>query len=185
MSGLLDSALFRAAKPLVITTLQEKRHGKWYQWMVDDPPHWEAMKFYAERSSGHVLTTGLGLGLVLHSLALNPEVKSVTVIERSQDVIDLIGNQVPACNIVLGDFYEFLDTTPIEFDTCIIDLWVAHDVASKLEAYKSAIYTYIKVRERWPKAKLFFHGFATLCDELWLMSEETKHSLKILAEVVA
>lgn len=39
---------------------------------------------------GDVLVTGLGLGMVVVALLQNPEVRTITVIERSKDVIDLV-----------------------------------------------------------------------------------------------
>lgn len=181
MSGLLDSALFQVKQAIRITGLQERIGHAWKTWMVDDPPHWEAMRFYASASHGHVLTTGLGLGLVVHSLAENPRVESVTVVEKSPDVIALVGNYVPSCTIVEADFYEFIRTTGINFDTCIIDLWTAHDLPSKKRAFAEAASTYTLVRMRWPKATLFFHGFPSLCNTLWPMSDQTRRDLAFLA----
>lgn len=42
------------------------------------------------RARGHVLITGLGLGLVANACLLKPEVESVTVIEIDPDVIKLV-----------------------------------------------------------------------------------------------
>ena len=181
MSGLLDNALFRAAKPLTITDLQERRNGKWHTWMVDDPPHWEAMKFYASKAVGRVLTTGLGLGLVIHALDENKAVESIAVIERSQDVIDLVGDLVPLSVIIKDDFYDYMAATSDQYDTCIIDLWTASGVASKMKAYGEAIQTMFQVQHKWPGAKVFFHGFPSLCEEIWPMSESTKDALAMLA----
>lgn len=185
MSGLRDSAMFEAVRPLTITNLQERRNGKWETWMVDDPPHWEAMKFYASKAHGAVLTTGLGLGLVLHALKDNPGVESVTVVERSADVIALMNGHVPSYTVVHDDFYLFLDSTAQTFDTCIIDLWVANSVETKMRALSEAAQTYVAVQQRWPTAHLFFHGFPTLCHEVWPMSSETLRALDILARAVA
>lgn len=40
---------------------------------------------------GDCLLNGLGLGVILHNMAVKQEVKTVTVVELSQDVIDLVG----------------------------------------------------------------------------------------------
>jgi hypothetical protein len=55
---------------------------------------------------GDVLITGLGFGILALWVANKPEVKSVTVVEYSQDVIDLFlaNNQLPdKVKIILGD----------------------------------------------------------------------------------
>ena len=45
-------------------------------------------------SQGDVLIAGLGIGMILHPILKRPEVKSVTVIEKYQDVIDLVAPTV-------------------------------------------------------------------------------------------
>src|SRR5271157_5165690 len=44
-----------------------------------------------EQARGHVLIAGLGLGMILHPIADKPEVERITVIEKSPDVIKLVG----------------------------------------------------------------------------------------------
>lgn len=46
---------------------------------------------FHRRSHGRVLIGGLGLGMVIHGLMQKPEVQHVTVVEKYQDVADLIG----------------------------------------------------------------------------------------------
>ena len=180
MNGLLDSVLFQVVKPIIITDLQEYINGRWKTWMVDDPPHWEAMKFYAKEARGRVLTTGLGLGLVIHLLADNPKVESITVVERSTDVIGLMHDLIPSCNIVNKDFYHFMEETDLRFDTCIIDLWTTA-IAPKRELFGNAFETRRMVDKRWPYALTFLHGFIPLCDKVWPMSQQTRDDLTRLA----
>jgi hypothetical protein len=49
--------------------------------------HWEPIHY----SSGNVLIAGLGLGVVLQAILNKPTVENVTVIEKSADVIKLVG----------------------------------------------------------------------------------------------
>ena len=44
------------------------------------------------RAEGHVLLAGLGLGVVLQEIANKKEVKKITVIEKSEDVIKLVAD---------------------------------------------------------------------------------------------
>ncbi len=168
MSGIDGFIFFRAVKPLTITTLQQFRSGKWHGWMVDDPPHWRAMEIYAEQSKGKVLTTGLGLGLILQAMKGNRNIESITVIERSEEVVQLVEPYLPILpefTIVLDDFYEFVESDNTQWDTIIVDLWVAHGAEEKLHVYyHNVIPTAVMLRAKYPKASLTFHGFITVSD---------------------
>ncbi|MDR8350775.1 hypothetical protein FPK35_22890, partial [Acinetobacter baumannii] len=45
---------------------------------------------FIERATGHVLINGLGLGMVLNAVLMKADVTHVTVIEKEQDVINLV-----------------------------------------------------------------------------------------------
>jgi hypothetical protein len=71
---------------------------------------------------GDVLVTGLGFGLLALWLADKPEVRSVTVIEQSQDVIDLFieNNSVPDnVKIIVADANTY--TTDIHYNCLLLD----------------------------------------------------------------
>lgn len=71
---------------------------------------------------GNVLITGLGFGLLALWLVDKPEVKSVTIIEQSQDVIDLFleNNSVPNnVKIIVADANTY--TTKIHYDCLLLD----------------------------------------------------------------
>lgn len=163
----MDGMLFwRAVKPIPVTLLQELRGSRWKTWMVDDPPHWRAMQHYASLARGHVVTTGLGLGLVTHELLKNPNVTEITVVERSYDVMCLVVprlSPVKPLNIVLCDFYDWLDRqrTPV-VDTLIVDLWVTHNAEQKRKLYfKEVVPLQVRLLEKFPDALTIFHGFSS------------------------
>lgn len=170
MYGLDGHLLFEATKPLVVTTLQEWRGKRWHQWMVDDPPHWRAMQKYAEAFYGDVLVAGLGLGLFWHAIAQNPRVRSLTVVELSQDVISLVGPLVPECPfrvaLVQGDFWEYLpNAKKIDWDWIMVDLWVARGAEQKLHLYyHEVIPRAVQMSLDFPRTKFVFHGFSTVTD---------------------
>lgn len=58
--------------------------------MSDTPAEIRDIRSAVRNANGFCLITGLGLGVVLQSFLRKPEVKHVTVIEQSQDVIDLV-----------------------------------------------------------------------------------------------
>ena len=77
--------------------------------MSDTPAEiMDHLPFIAE-ASGNVLVTGLGLGVVAKALADKPEVRHVTVIERSPDVIDLVRPHLrnEKLTVIHSDAYEY------------------------------------------------------------------------------
>ena len=58
--------------------------------MTDTPMERRTNTAFLRRANGRVLVAGLGLGMVLHGILAKPEVTHATVLEISQDVIDLI-----------------------------------------------------------------------------------------------
>jgi len=103
-------------------------------WMSDLPCEiYQHMKF-VPLLKGDILVGGLGLGLILKMLEFNSEVKSVTIVEKSQDVINLVWPNLslryPA-TVVNDDLFEFLKKCKTEnrkmlkrkFDSAYYDIW--------------------------------------------------------------
>ena len=88
-----------------------------------------------QRAHGNVLIAGLGLGMILHPIVKQPGVRHVTVVEKYQDVVDLIGPTLPrsdALAVVVGDIFEWRPPTGSRYDVIWFDIWP--DVApSRLE----------------------------------------------------
>ena len=168
--GLDGYLTFRVNKALPITILEQRRDRQWCSWMVDDPPQQRAMEIYAAQAKGSVLVVGLGLGLYLHELAKNSNVEKVTVIEISEEVIQLVKPLLPSLpkfTIIHEDFYNYLSyyQDPAQWDTVLVDLWVSHGTQEKLRILYHDIYPLIPIlRSEYPKAKITFHGFPTLSD---------------------
>jgi hypothetical protein len=71
---------------------------------------------------GNVLITGLGFGIIALWVSNKPEVTSVTVVEQSQDVIDLFlaSNKVPdSMKIICADANTY--TTDRHYDCLLLD----------------------------------------------------------------
>lgn len=77
------------------------------------------------RAHGHVLIAGLGLGMILVPILKKPEVESVTVVEKSADVIALIGRHFDAKNLVIinADIYEWKPANAEKFNVIYFDIW--------------------------------------------------------------
>lgn len=77
---------------------------------------------------GDVFIAGLGVGLILHNLkekVEKGEVTSITVIEISQDVIDLVSKYYSDMNIkyICGDVLEYKPKKDEKYDTIYFDIW--------------------------------------------------------------
>ena len=185
--GIDGYTLFSARKPLTGTTLMELRPDKfgtlrWKEWMVDSPTDYRAMQKYAEKAQGRVLTTGLGLGLIVHELCKNSKVSSITVVEISPAVIELIKDYLPhdpRVNVICEDFWKFIDQDNSRWGSMIVDIWVYWGLKQQLEMYRNEILPADKrLRTKYPDTQIVFHGFAGMptieqLDEVVLNGEDT------------
>ena len=78
-------------------------------------------------AEGDVLICGLGIGLVILPLLESEKVKSITVVEKYQDVIDCVLPQIKEYDtenkltVICEDCFKF--KTDKRFDTVFIDIW--------------------------------------------------------------
>ena len=96
-------------------------------WMSDTPMERNSNRNFIQKANGDVLIFGLGLGLIVFPLLDNPEVKSIRVIEKEKEVIDLISPYIKAkdtlnkVTIVEADCFEY--KTKEKFDVIYGDIW--------------------------------------------------------------
>lgn len=84
--------------------------------------NWE----FVRESNGSVLIAGLGVGLILHNIKEKfdkGEITDVTVIEKSQDVIDLVGPLFPWVKCIQADIMEYIPEKGQKWDTIYFDIW--------------------------------------------------------------
>ena len=65
---------------------------------------------FIEQARGDVLSIGFGIGFVIYPLIEKPEVKSLTIVEKYQEVLDLCASQLDIpdrVNIVHCDIYTY------------------------------------------------------------------------------
>ena len=105
--------------------LEEYMNDRWAVWMSASPMECLSMKSHAKAASGHVLIGGLGLGILAWLCASKPLVKSVTVVELRQEVIDLVLPVIahPKIAVVNGDIWGYVDTTKERYDFISLDIW--------------------------------------------------------------
>ena len=96
--------------------------------MHDFPYELKKHLIFARRAHGRVLITGLGLGCIARAVRINPNVETVTIIEKSSDVIRMVGPHMPPCfEIIHADALEWTEKTDRRFDCAWHDLWVEND----------------------------------------------------------
>jgi len=77
-----------------------------------------------DQSKGRVFIAGLGIGMICHAIAAKREVKKITVLEKSQGVIDLVAPTLPKkVEVIQGDIFEFKPAKETQFDTIYFDIW--------------------------------------------------------------
>lgn len=82
---------------------------------------------FVNNANGNVLICGLGIGLVIMPLLARNSVKSITVIEKCQDVIDCVLPQLKPydkenkLNVICADCFDW--ETKDKYDTIFIDIW--------------------------------------------------------------
>lgn len=156
MEGVKGYEYFEVKKAIPITTLRIGRETV----MVDDPLQWIGMQEIAKHCKGNVITAGLGLGLIVHALADNPDVKSITVVEREEDVIELVKplvldavkNNGKEIQIIKGDIFE--NITP-GYNTIILDIWWGR---GSVKIYFEMMEAYSAIRAAYPGMKVYLWG---------------------------
>lgn len=104
-------------------------------WMSDTPMEYYSMWELVARAEGpNVLVAGLGLGLLVHLLALRRDIRHITVVEISPDVIKMVRPYLPkyeglTIEVIEQDFFDFAwkydmgKLRTVEFNTVIVDIW--------------------------------------------------------------
>ncbi len=106
--------------------------------MQDSDAEYNEHQWLWENAKGDVLIGGLGLGMVHQPLIDNPEVTSVTVVEISQDVIDLVW---PHCakddsfTLVKADMESWEVPEGQTWDIAWFDTWISDNPLS-ISEYK-------------------------------------------------
>lgn len=92
--------------------------------MSNTPMEMETQVDFVRSAKGKVFIAGLGIGMVTLAIQDNPEVTEITILEKEQEVIDLVAKHLPfnkKVKIVQGDAFTF--KTPEQFDILYFDIW--------------------------------------------------------------
>ncbi len=81
---------------------------------------------FCMHAHGDVLIGGLGIGMIILAIQDNPSVRSITVLEKNQDVIDLIAPQLPLnskVTIICADVFDWKPPRGVRYDCIYMDIW--------------------------------------------------------------
>ena len=75
---------------------------------------------------GDVLIGGLGIGMIVLAIQDNPKVNSITILEKSNEVIQLVGEQLPLnskVRIINADVFAWKPPKGKKFNCIYMDIW--------------------------------------------------------------
>ena len=107
------------------TVLYQNIGDKWMNIMDDSDIEAEQATAFLSAATGDVLLAGLGLGMVLQPLIDNQNVTSITIVEKYQEVIDLVSPHIVSSkiiNIINDDIYTW--TPDKNYDVAWFDSYV-------------------------------------------------------------
>lgn len=112
---------------------------------------------FCVKAHGDVLIGGLGIGMIVMAIQDNVNVKSITIIEKHQEIIDMITEQLPfneKVNIICADVFEWKPEKGQKFDCIYMDIWnyINSDVYQKeMKPLKRKYGHYLKPKEISPR----------------------------------
>lgn len=104
-------------------------------WMLDVPSEAATIDPCAQKAFGHVVSFGLGIGYFVFMALKNPLVKSITVIENNERIIELFkkyilpqfASSIPL-EIIHGDAYNYFKEDQLKhFDYIFVDIYQSNE----------------------------------------------------------
>lgn len=125
---------FMSVLPGKFTKLIDRRHGDF--WMSNTQMERTTARLFCRNAHGRVLIFGLGLGMVLNRIHDQPKVKSIVVVEKFDEVIQLVAptfEDMEKLTIVQGDAWTWRPDKGQKFDTIWFDIWATFDFDNRPE----------------------------------------------------
>ena len=92
--------------------------------MTNTPAEMDTNMEFIYNAKGDILIGGLGIGMLLSELdKRNKEYTSITVIEKSSDVIKLVAPYFPKVKVIEGNIFEWKPEKGTKFDCLYFDIW--------------------------------------------------------------
>lgn len=100
--------------------------SSWDCIMSDTPMEQRTNIEFVEKAHGNVLIAGLGIGMIVLPVMEKESVTSITIIEKEQDIIDMILPQLPVnskVKVIHQDVFENKFPKGTKFDVIYFDIW--------------------------------------------------------------
>ena len=110
--------------------------------MQDTTREFQEHKQFLLDAYGNVIVAGLGLGMVNQTLLENPNVDSITIVEKYQEVIDLVWNYCPKddkIRLIHADIYEW--KPDCVFDIGWFDSWCGENTHIEYQKKMNELYS--------------------------------------------
>lgn len=81
---------------------------------------------FCQEAHGDVLIGGFGIGMIVMAIQDKPEVNSITIIEKHQEVIDMVAPQLQLndkVKIIVDDVWNWRPERDVRYDCCYMDIW--------------------------------------------------------------
>jgi len=110
--------------------------------MSNTPMEMRTNAEFVRKAHGNILIAGLGIGMVLLAIQDKPMVKSITVVEYSPEVMQMVLPQLPLNNkvkVVQGDIFEWSPPRGTKYDVIYFDIWnyINSDVYEEMKLLKN------------------------------------------------
>lgn len=137
--------------------LLDKKRG-WNGCVMSDTPMEHRTNYeILRKAEGDVLIGGLGIGMILMPLMEKEEVKSITIVEKYEDIIDIVGKQLPLndkVKIINEDIFNNTFKRGTKFDTIYFDIWnfINSDVYEEMKELKKIYKRCLKSKKENPNS---------------------------------
>ena len=113
--------------------------------------NWE----FCHNAHGDIIIGGLGVGMIILAIQDKPEVKSITVIEKNEEVIEMVASQLnfnEKVKIIHADVFEWRPEKGVKYDMSYMDIWnyVNEDVYEEMKQLKRKYSRYLKSKKENP-----------------------------------
>ena len=125
------------------TVLYRRFGTSWLNIMQDTSREYDEHDWLVQRMSGDVLIGGLGIGMIHIPLLASSDVTSVTIVEKEQDVIDLVWDDCvkdDRFTIVHADIHTWEPPAGSSWDVGWFDTWLTSDDDGNGDLISSADY---------------------------------------------
>ena len=80
---------------------------------------------FINNANGRVLIAGLGIGMIIQNIIEKDCVKEIVVIEKYQDVIDLVLPKIkhPKLKVICSDIFDYELEVKDKYDSIYFDIW--------------------------------------------------------------